>query len=253
MKLAFRVAAVPNWDFVAAATALKSAGYDGVELFASCDPSIDTVNNVLLTAPDKIRRIAVDAGIKIASVSFASTGESDDLARVIETAAALGTTTVRVERANADASIRGFDAFAAGVSRFADTAAAAGITLLLENEPVPDSVTRLWRAVDGCNHPSVACCWNGQNGRRAGELPLVSIPTLNSRIRMVRTEHPATSDFPLQKILQRLAGIGFSGWVLTESIDEDGARQALAAIKDFLNKLNPARPTAKESVQAARK
>jgi sugar phosphate isomerase/epimerase len=165
---------------------------------------------------------------------------TDELARVIQTASDLGASLVRVLRADAAAETRRFDAFAAKVVPLADTAAAAGVTLLLENEPIPGSVSRLWRVMDEANHPSVACCWSADNGRLARELPLVSIPMLNSRIRMVRFGDVSGPEIPKKKILQRLAGIGFAGWVLVDRESEDQVRGAHAGLRSELISLKSA-------------
>jgi sugar phosphate isomerase/epimerase len=243
MKLAIRIAAIPGWDFQTAATTAKAAGYDGVELQAPSDAStaasIATPTNALFTEPEKVRGIFADSGVAIASVACEMGAQPSELSRVIETAAALDSTMVHVLRADAAADVRGFDAFAARVFASADAAAAAGITLLLENEPARGSVSRLWRAIDGINHPSVACCWNPENGRAAGELPLVSIPTLNSRIRMAQFGDVSSPAIPTQKILQRLAGIGFDGWLLVDRPSEDDLRDAQSKLRMMWTSLKP--------------
>jgi hypothetical protein len=199
MMLAFRTAG----DFQTAASAAQASGFDGVELAAS---------DAMLTDPQKIREIFAASNIEISSLACQLKPKSDELVQTINLAAAIGCKRLRVTTACLTGRTS-YESCKEMLLPAADIAATAGIMILLENQPEPGSVNRLWHAVDSFNHPSIACCWNMPSGRVARELPLVTIPTLNSRIRMVVV---CDDDPDLRKSIHRLRGIGFDGVVLVD-------------------------------------
>ena len=78
--------------------------------------------------------------------------------------------------------------------------------------------------LEAIHHPALAVCWNLLWAAQAGEPPAISIPVLNSRIHCVRvtdaTFDPNTTycklgqgALPIQKLLARLQGIGYAGWI----------------------------------------
>ena len=82
--------------------------------------------------------------------------------------------------------------------------------------------------LDRLSHPSIACCWDVANAAMIGEPPSVSVPTLNSRIQYVQVKDAklgplgasfcklGEGDIQVEKLLIRLRGIGYQGWITLE-------------------------------------
>ena len=188
-------------------------GFDGVELPASRDSSIASSTNALLTAPEKIRRIFSDADVEISSLNIGS--DAAELPERILLAAELN---CRVIRLQDDAMFsRSQKITTRAINRLrdcADTAAAAGVTLLIENMPVKGSALVMWHLLDRIDSPAVACCWNTAAAAVAGDSPAVAVPTLNTRIHCVRLPEVQSEALAIRKTLDRLRGIGFSQWLI---------------------------------------
>ena len=90
-----------------------------------------------------------------------------------------------------------------------NAAADQGITLVLENGPTlrhgSHSVGNRWNA---STIPPSSIRRNIDHSRQAGEIEAITGPTLNSRIRYVRTATPG-----VHEAMIRLKGIGYQGWV----------------------------------------
>jgi sugar phosphate isomerase/epimerase len=132
-----------------------------------------------------------------------------------------------------------------------DTAAAVGVTLLIENQTTAGSALRLWHLLDRLNHPSIACCWNTLSAALAHDAPAVAVPMLNTRIRYVHLQDGKTTgnsiapcalgtgDLPLRNTMNRLRGIGFKGYLLagiaqSPAINADQLEQALTTARVVL-------------------
>lgn len=250
MKFAFSTVACPKWDFETIAARAKEYGYDGVEVRGFLNETILTAANVFLSDPAKIRSTFKNAGIEIAclSSSIASTGNkktdrtlTDDGKRFIDTAAALGCPLVKVfDRMVEPGSLLnpagwGFRTRSgAGVELgewllpLGDYAAERNVMIVVENALSFRSSKEMWLILDRLSHPSIACCWDIFNAAMIGEPPSVSVPFLNSRIAYVQVKDAklgplgasfcklGEGDVQVQKMLIRLQGIGYSGYVTME-------------------------------------
>ncbi|HEY7089197.1 MAG TPA: sugar phosphate isomerase/epimerase family protein [Tepidisphaeraceae bacterium] len=250
MKFAFSTVACPTWDFETIAAKAKEYGYDGVEVRGFLNRSILTAANVFLTDPKKLRSMFDYHKIEIAclSSSIAMSGSkrrdrqlADDCKRFIDTAAAVGCPFVKVFDSQVEPGSLVNPAGWGNHSRssvanelgdwlvpLGDYAAQAGVTIVVENALSFRSSKEMWLILDRLSHPSIACCWDISNAAMIGEPPSVSVPTLNSRIQYVQVKDailgPLGANFcklgegniPVQKLLIRLMGIGYTGWVSLE-------------------------------------
>jgi sugar phosphate isomerase/epimerase len=224
MKLTFSSATFPAMDFATLAAVANRCGFDGVEL-RSENASSASASNAMLTSPSKIRQIFSDSQVQISSIHMGL--DFDLLAERSALAIELNCSTVILQsdplftRSGSVSPKTTIKLLAA-----ADSAAQAGISILLENGPVQGSAIQLWHVLDQLDHPSIACCWNTLTAARAGDAAAVAIPTLNSKIRFVnlqdarRNENTFTAcdlgdgELPLRNTANRLRGIGFDGWLL---------------------------------------
>ncbi len=220
MKISFSATSFPHLDFKTAADLAKRCGYDGVELPAARDAA--SSSSALLTAGSKIREIFDSANIEISALNVGL--DLPELADRIAFAQQLGCAILKIGPGSIFA--RTDTASPAIIDRLlglGDIAAAAGVSLLIENQPMTGSAVRLWHLLDRLNHPSIGCVWNTLAAAIAGDSPAVAVPTLNSRIRSVELEDAkgnplarcelGDGQLPLQKTANRLRGIGFSGWL----------------------------------------
>jgi fatty-acyl-CoA synthase len=114
----------------------------------------------------------------------------------------------------------------------------------------------MWGILDRIQHPAIACCWDVFNATVIGELPAVSVPVLNSKIQYVQVKDAAIGalgatycklgegQVPLEKLMIRLRGIGYGGWVTFEwekawlpglAEPEDVFPDAIAKLKAWQN------------------
>ncbi|HLL89107.1 MAG TPA: TIM barrel protein [Tepidisphaeraceae bacterium] len=222
IPLAFSTIACPAWDWAAVAARAKAVGYDGVELAAVPDD------------PATVRRLFTEAGVTIACVpgpggAPARGSWTDEVRRAIDTAAGLGCGLVRVRHVGTARGRSGSDAALAlgdQLSAVADDAAAAHVTLLLQNTPSLGTARALWGVLDRVGHPRVAACWDALAAAGAGESPAVAVPTLNSRIQHVHVADATLGgggaaapvpigqgQVPIETLIRRLQGIGYGGYV----------------------------------------
>ena len=102
-----------------------------------------------------------------------------------------------------------------------------GIALLVNQKTFGFS-RDIWAVLDRLRHPAVGSCWDVLTAAVMGERPGVSVPTLNSRIRMVRVGDAligdgiavgcaiGDGDVAVEQFLKRLRGIGYGGYVVVE-------------------------------------
>jgi sugar phosphate isomerase/epimerase len=240
MKFAFSTVACPNWDFDTIASRAKEYGYDGVELRGFLNETILSSANVFLTDTKKLKSLFSYHGVEIAclSSSIAMTGNrkqdrtlAEDCRRFIDTAAELGCGNVKVfDTQVRPGQTRGSagNELAKWLAPLGDHAAERDICLLVENALSFRAAKEMWLILEQLSHPAVGCCWDVANAAMIGETPWVSVPVLNSRISYVQVKDAklgplgasfcklGDGDIPVQKLLIRLRGIGYTGWVSLE-------------------------------------
>jgi sugar phosphate isomerase/epimerase len=239
MKLAFSTVACPNWDFETIVARAKEYGYQGVELRGFLNESVLTQSNPFLTDLGKVREVFSAGGVEIAclSSSAAFTDSKSDIQtaaevrQFVDTAAGIGCPLVKVfdtqvkpGKARSSAGI----ALGDWLMPLADYAADRGVSIVVENALSFRDSKELWAIMDRLQHPALGVCWDILNATLIGESPAVSVATLNSRILYVQVKDAKVSpqgvtycpigqgDVPLQKLIQRLRGIGYKGYVAVE-------------------------------------
>jgi fatty-acyl-CoA synthase len=94
-----------------------------------------------------------------------------------------------------------------------------GVGLLLENTDTLPRAREWWWLLEAVDHPMVGLAWNPAVAAAAGEAPSVSVPMLNSHIRLIRLadskagnpgETPGGN--PEAALVRRLLGIGYDGY-----------------------------------------
>jgi sugar phosphate isomerase/epimerase len=250
MKFAFSTVACPKWDFQTIVTRAKEYGYDGVEVRGFLREPDLAAANIFLSDPAKIKSMFAYHDLEIAclSSSIAMTGNkrkdralADDCRRFIDTAAALGCSTVKVFDSEA---LPGspYNPFSWGNhSRSAsaidlgewllplgDYAAERDVCIVVENALSFRGSKEMWLILERLSHPSISCCWDVANAAMIGESPAISVPTLNSRIQYVQVKDAnlgplgasfcklGDGDVQVKNLLIRLLGIGYTGWVSFE-------------------------------------
>ncbi len=240
MKFAFSTLCTPTWDFQTIVARAKEYGYDGVEIRGFLNESILTASNIFLTDPRKVADIFKQNGIAVAclssSIAFTANRKRDkqaagELSTFIDTARLLDCPMVKIS----DTQVRpgqsrdeAASALAQWLSPLGDYAAERDVTIVIENLLSFRHAKELWIILEMLSHPAVGACWDVFNAALIGEVPAISVPTLNNRIQYVQVKDatlgPLGASFGrlgegnvrVQDLLKRLLGIGYTGWVSFE-------------------------------------
>lgn len=240
IKLAFSTTACPEWTIEDVARRAAEMGYQGVELRTlgkgatalACDPA--------LTDSKKVADIFKAAGVEpmclSTSIALNHKSTSDGRAALeaashaIRTAADIGCPAVRVFGYD----LRPGDGRQAALQRIADSARTLGdiggelgVQVLLENGGSFNKAKEWWWVLNIVDHPMVGMAWNAANAASVGETVAVSVPVLNSRIRLAKVKDVKIGDgsgfVPLgegtvgiKSFVQRLLGLGFQDYVSVE-------------------------------------
>lgn len=232
MKFAFATPSSPPPSFEALAKRARELGYDGLELS---------------TLPDDLQPLPpvfVSAGVEIACLAAPVSmphrhrhrqAAADELRRWLDAASPLDCRWVKIPGFLAPAGQSGAAAavdFARWLGPIADDASQRGVTLVVENDHSFRRAREIWTLLESINHPRVAACWDLFNATQAGESPYVSVPCLNTRIQYARVrdvqDTPAGAkdcklgqgNVPVENLIDRLRGIGFTGYVTVDAPDE---------------------------------
>jgi sugar phosphate isomerase/epimerase len=241
MKFAFSTVGCPKWDFDTIVARAREYGYGGVEVRGFLnEANVLTAANPFLSDPRKVRDTFARGGVEIAclasSISMTQNRRRDaraldDLRTYVDTANQLECPLVKVFDTQVKA---GQSRAGAGVilgdwlMRSADYAADHGVVIVVENALSFRSSKEMWSILDRLSHPSIACCWDVFNAAMIGESPQVSVPTLNSRIQYTHVKDAklgplgatytklGEGDVQVQRFVDRLRGIGYTGWITLE-------------------------------------
>jgi sugar phosphate isomerase/epimerase len=240
IKLAFSTVACPNWTLDEVAKRAAEMGYQGVELRTLGQGSSMLSSDPALTDSAKVADVFSKAGIEpmCLSTSIALHHKHDTPARqamkqareAIDLAAALGCPYVRLfghEVRPGDNRRSTIIRIAERASELADRAGEKGVQVLLENAGSYNTAKEWWWVFNLISNPMVGMCWNVANAASAGEPPSVSVPNLNSRIRVAKVKDAdigsgsgfvqlgdGTCEIP--QFIKRLMGIGFNGYITVE-------------------------------------
>lgn len=273
MKFAFSTIACPNWSILEALTRAKEFGFDAIEI------AVDRPE--AMADPEAVKEQAGLAGVAIAALATpicvtmdrrADARAGEELGRYIDLAAAVGCGIVKVRDVQPGhrCSIGvASSALAEFLIAYASNAAGKDVAVAVENAFTLRTATRLWTVLEQVDSPAVVACLDIAHAAAAGESVAVSVPTLASRIatvdidegsgfRIQGSEGTATSALApnaAQKLLIRLRGIGYRGFVTFESPLPDPAATLpviLKKFKEWSTQVVAAKPSAAKAVAAAK-
>lgn len=240
IKLAFSTVACPDWPLADVVARAGDMGYEGVELRTLGPGDGQLASDPALTDPGKVAALFERADVSATCLSTstalhhrnatAAFQASKQLKADLALAAAIGCPAVRIfgERVEPGQTRQAaIQRIAASARPLADAAADLGIQLLFENAGSFNHAKEWWWLLDLLAHPMVGLCWNVANAAAAGEHPTVSVPGLNTLIRLAKVKDTrlgegtgfvplGEGDVPVETFLERLLGIGFDGWVSVE-------------------------------------
>ena len=240
IKLAFSTVACPQWTTQEVVERAREMGYAGVELRTFGPGGGELASDPALADPAKMRDLFVQAEIEPVCLSTSvaldhrdSPARSSARQQVLDSlalASAIGCSAVRVF---------GYEV-APGVNRRAviqnivdqaaplvEAASDLGVQILFENAGSFNHAKEWWWLFNILDHPLMGMCWNVANAAAAGEPPSVSVPCLNSRIRLAKGKDTRLGEgsgfVPLgegtvgvEQYVKRLAGIGYDGFISVE-------------------------------------
>lgn len=240
IQLAFSTVACPDRTLEDVARLASEWGYAGLELRTlgpgssqlACDPALST--------PAKTAAILKAFGIAPVCLSTSTSlhhratsqqrAAQLETMRAIEFAAEMGCPAVRVfaydldPGQSPDVAMR---SIAEQARPLVDRAGEAGVQLLFENAGSFSRAKQWWWLFNLVDHPMLGMMWNAANAAAAGESVAVSVPLLHSRIRVAKAKDLVVGEgsgfvqlgegtVGIDKLLKRLRGIGFDGWISVE-------------------------------------
>jgi sugar phosphate isomerase/epimerase len=239
----------------------KELGYDGIELTCSPDLRDEIPFGSLAVA-------CLSVGGRVLVQSKASQSESDHLRPLIDRAAGMGCSLVKVlepQSLRRGTWLVPADVACAWLIPLADYAADRDVTIALDNSQSLRTAREFWEILDRCNHPSLGCCLDVLTSARLGESPEVTVPMLNSKIVYVQLAdvkdlaHPATECnlgdgvVPIRTTIARLRGIGYAGWLtLRLSQSTEAVESRLSSGIGLLRELCKPIERAKAKIKATR-
>ena len=240
LRLAFSTVACPEWTMQQVVERATEYGYEGVELRTLGAGSTSLACDPALSDPAKTAKCFEQAGVEPVCLSTSAALHHRDttaahqtkgqLTRDLELAAAIGCRLVRVFGYEAETGrdrTAAIERIAANVRPVAERAGALGIELLFENGGSFNNGKEWWWLLNLVNHPMVGMCWNVANAAAAGEQPIVSVPVLNTRIKLAKVKDTklgqgsgfvplGEGDVDVEMFVKRLMGIGYDGYVTVE-------------------------------------
>lgn len=240
IKLAFSTTACPQWTIEEVVRRAAEMGYQGVELRTlgagssslACDPALGDAKKIA----GQFKAAGVEPVCLSTSVTLNHRSSSDgraalqDATEAINMAAQIGCSFIRVfgnELKPGDNRQDALQRIADLAGRLGEIAGKQGVQVLLENGGTFNKAKEWWWVLNLVDHPMVGMAWNAANAAAAGEPVAVSVPVLNSRIRLAKVKDTVVGEgsgfVPLgegnvgiQAFIQRLLGLGFDGYVSVE-------------------------------------
>ncbi len=240
IQLAFSTVADPGWTIQQVAQQAESIGYHGVELRTLGPGGSALASDPALSDPEKAAQIFKAHGVVPVCLSTsvclhhrdesAATAASWQITKDLEAASRIGCRFVRVFGANVEPGenlqsvIR---RIADRVAPLADKAGSLGVEILFENAGTLSTAKPWWWLMDLVDHPMIGLAWNVANAAAAGEPASVSVPMLNSRIRLAKVKDTRVGEgsgyLPLgegtvgiEPFVKRLLGVGYDGFISFE-------------------------------------
>jgi sugar phosphate isomerase/epimerase len=232
MKLAFSTGSLSLGDLGSGLASGRRHGYEAVDIGGA-------LLSEVVAKPSECRRVCEKAGVGICCLTsgaeFIGSEEIDErsaetIGKLIDAAGEMGcpwvvvgANTISIGRSAVTAMLGDW------LGRLGDWAAKCGVGVLLGNQKTFGASSDIWAVLDRLRHPAIACCWDVLTAATMGERPGVSVPTLNSRIRLVRVGDAKIADgavsacklgegdVAVEQFIKRLRGIGYGGYAIVNS------------------------------------
>lgn len=133
-------------------------------------------------------------------------------------------------------------AFGRELVRSANTLAGVNASIFVENGGAYRNSPELWRLLEAAPHPRVKVAIDLDRARADGSVPSRIVPTLNLRIGLVRVR---TMQPDLVEYAKRLAGIGFSGYVVLDPPAGENRVHSAGELATIFRGIFPAKPVKK--------
>jgi sugar phosphate isomerase/epimerase len=274
MKIGFSTVGCPDWDLDTIISQGSKLGYQAVELRGLQGemhlPDLPAVSK----DPAALAARFAEAKLDIACLATGNCFHSQDKKEVarnkgqvrefIELAAQLGCPFVRVfgdEVPRYEQKQTTYLRISEALRDLAPTAAAHGVTLVLENHGDFASSRDVWYILDSVDHPAVRCCWHPCHAKAAGDRLTLSVPRVGRLISLVHLVDgrfneagalegyalPGDGNVEMEKFLMLLRGVTYDGylifdwpklWVSGVADPEKAFPSALTKIKGLLTKFD---------------
>lgn len=240
IKLAFSTAACPEWTLEEAARQAKAMGFAGLELrTASVVQGARSAVDPMRCEPEEVGRVLRGAGVEpvclstgvklVGTDAAAMRGALGQTREALALAARMGCPAVRVFIGDVPLG-ESHPSFIRRASlqldALANSAADAGVQLLIENAGGLTLAREWWTVVHLVDHPMIGLCWNVASAVEGGEKPTAAVSVLNTKIRLAKAADVASPGgrgvmlgegaVGVQDYVKRLLGIGYNGWISLE-------------------------------------
>ncbi len=238
--LAFSTVACPEWTIDEVAERAAGMGYAGVELrtlgpggggLASDPAQTDADKTRAALQKHQVAAVCLSTSVSLHHRDTSAAGQARWQAmHSLELAAKIGCGFVRVfgnEIAPGEDHQVVTRRIVEQLRPMAERAAELGVGLLIENAGSFATAKQWWWLLNLVDQPGVGISWNAANAAAAGEPASVSVPMLNSRIRLAKVKDTRVGEgagfVPLgegtvgiEAFVKRLLGIGYGGYICVE-------------------------------------
>ena len=243
IKLAFSTLACPDWTIEKVAKQASDLGYHGVDLRTLGVGNAALASDPAQSNPNKIKKnlhenniepVCLSTSIvlshKDASRGFGGKESLWEIQHTLELASQIGCPAVRIfahEPVPGQSRTDAIKHMATQLASLTDRCMELGVQLLLENSGSLAKAKEWWWILNVVDHPMIGLCWNVANAAAAGENASVSVPMLNSRIRLAKVKDTHVGQgsgfVPLgdgtvgvEQFVKRLLGVGYDRYVTVE-------------------------------------
>jgi len=239
-KFSFSNVACPDWSLDQVVERAAAWGYDGIELRTLGAEVEGLASEPARLAADHIRNLLDANGLAPACVSTsvalhhreqsAAFYARQSALAAIKLASDIGCGQIRVfgnEVAPGQNRQAALQKVASSVGHLLEAASRHGVEVLFENAGSFNRAKEWWWLMNMVGHPLVGMCWNVANAAASGEPASISVPCLNTRIRLAKVKDTRVGEgsgfVPLgegtvgvESFVKRLMGIGYPGYVSVE-------------------------------------
>lgn len=240
MKIGFSTIGCPDWDLDTIISQGSALGYEAVELRGLQGELHLPAVPAIASDPAALSARFAEAKLDIACLATGCAFHWTDKKKVaenksqvrefIELAAALRCPYVRVfgdEVPGYEQKQTTLRRISEALRDLAPTAAASGVTIVLENHGDFGGSRDVWYIVDTVDHPAVRCCWHPCHAAAAGDRLSLSVPRLGRLISLVHLVDgrlndgalegyalPGDGNLDVERFLTLLRGVTYDGYLI---------------------------------------